>query len=1112
MRDPRSAPRPRPRVPLAARGAPPALATALAAALALAPAAPRAARAQPRPAPAPAAAPRPGLDSATLATFRWRNVGPAIMGGRVTDIEADPRDPKTFYVATAAGGIWKTINHGTTFTPLFQREAVVSMGDIAVAPSDPRVLYAGTGEEDTRNSISPGGGVYRSADGGQTWQYVGLRETQQIGRVVVHPRDPNTVYVAALGHAWGPNRERGVYKTVDGGRSWALVKFVSERAGFVDLAMDPTDPDVLWAASWERVRGPHFLRSGGPGSGLWRSGDAGRTWTEVRGGGFPAQAKGRIGLAIAPSDARVMYAMIEADTLPNPRRGPPERAPEGEPTIGYGGTVPNAKNQSGLYRSADGGRTWALMQRNESDARPFYYSQVRVDPKDPNRVYWMSSVFRWSEDGGKTVKRGAQGVHTDWHALWIDPADPSHLIHGNDGGVYVTWDRGGTYDFLNTMPLGQFYAVSFDLQVPYRVCGGLQDNGSWCGPSRTRMARGATNAEWFNVGGGDGFHTAQDPEDPNTIYAESQGGVLSRLDLATGVRTVLQRGRPRGRGAFEDSLVVAQGDTALPPADTTARRLARLRALQRADTSSRMRFNWQMPFFLSPHSPRVLYAAGNRVLRSTDRGERLVPISPDLSTRDSARIRTSLYATGGLTPDNTGAETHGTVTTLAESPVRPGILWAGTDDGNVWVTRDDGGAWENVTGRFPGLPPRTWVSRVEPSHHDSATVYVTFDGHRTDDFAPHVYVSADFGRTFRRIVDGLPADGGPHFVHVIREDPHDRDLLFLGTDVGAYVSTDRGARWRRFMADLPTVPVHDLKIHPRDRELIAGTHGRSIWIADIGPLEQLVDSVLARPVAFLQPKTAHQYAVAPEQHWAGHKLWQAQNPPYGVELVYRVAGGAAPAAGDSARLVVTRIGGDTVRVLRGPAGAGLHRVRWDLRGTPTPLGPAARRDSVLAERRRQARADSTRAALARAGGDTTEAGRALATLRSGSDSAKAALAERARRDTAFHRAVLARLQALPDSERAPLMREGAALLARAGGGAAATTPSLRPGEAAGDPDDEAPGRRRRQGAQVAPGEYLVTLTVGGQTLRRTVTVERLTPIVEGNPFGEADGEEEHEEP
>ncbi|MCH7717145.1 MAG: hypothetical protein IH876_13505 [Gemmatimonadetes bacterium] len=836
------------------------------------------------------------LDSATLAGFPWRSVGPANMSGRVTDIEGIGSPSKTFYVAAAAGGIWKTTNNGTTFRPLFTGERVISMGDLAIAPSDTNIIWAGTGEEDSRNSISPGGGIYKSTDGGMNWQLMGLEATQVIGRIVVHPSNPDIVYVAALGHIWDSNPERGLYKTTDGGETWELSKFVSDKAGFVDVAMHPTNPDILFASSWERVRGPYFLQSGGPGSALWRTTDAGATWTEVKGKGFPESTKGRIGIAIARSNPDVMYAVVEAEATEDDDR-------------------PN-----GLYRSDDGGESWTKM--NGSNSRPFYYSQVRVDPRDADRVYW--STLNFSSDGGRTVGSAAQGIHVDHHALWIDPNDPEHFVVGNDGGIGQTWDRGGNYQFINIMPIGQFYAVSYGMQVPYRVCGGLQDNGSWCGPSRRREGS-INNFMWSRVGGGDGFYTAQDPTDPDIIYVESQGGNMSRMNFATGERTTLQKPDWRRRyQVFQDSIIIARGDTTRPATPEMERRIADLTARASADSSANAhRWNWSTPFFLSPHDSKTFYAASNRVVKSTDRGEDLMVISPDLTTQDTMRIRISTTATGGITRDVTGAETHSTIVALAESPLRQGVLYAGTDDGNVWMSPNDGDDWENLTGRFPGVPAKTWVSRIEPSHHDPSTFYVTFDNHRVNDFTPYVFVTTDGGETFTSIANNLPT-GGPDFVHVIREDLVNPNLLFVGTDVGVYVSMNRGLTWQKFMTGLPTVPVHDLKIHPRDRELIAGTHGRSIWIVDIAPLQQMTDEIMIASAHLFEPKTAFQFDQSPLGGGSsGHQWFQASGGTYGGEIVYRVAAGSGPITNGGGRDRGGRRGGRGGRGgLRAGAGAG----------------------------------------------------------------------------------------------------------------------------------------------------------------------------------------------
>ena len=875
------------------------------------------------------------LDSVTLSALRWRAVGPANMGGRVTDVEGIPSPSKTFYVATAGGGIWKTTNAGTTFRSIFEHQRCVAMGDLAIAPSDTNTIYAGTGEQNSRNSISPGCGVFKSTDGGRTWAHLGLAETEHIGRIQVHPTDPNTVYMAVLGSAWKTSKARGVYKTTDGGKTWTVVKFISERAGFIDIQLDPSNPQVLWASSYERLRGPYFLQSGGAGSALWKSADAGATWTKVTGGGFPASNLGRIEIAIARTNPKIMYTMVEADTLPNAVKDPTKKA---------------QTKLSGLYRSEDGGATWT--RTNSDNVRPFYYSQVRVDPKNADRVYWSSTPVKVSDDGGRTPRDATVGIHVDHHAMWIDPNDPEHIVVGNDGGIAQSWDRGGSYDILNNINIGQFYAISYDMATPYNICGGLQDNGSWCGPSR-RVRGQITNENWVYISGGDGFVTANDPTDPNIVYSESQGGNIGRLNMATGERTALVKPSWRPRYMeVEDSIIVERGDTTRPETPAQRRRIAALRAQQLSDsTALDMRWNWNTPFFLSPHNPSVFYAAANRVVKSTRRGDDLMVISPDLTLRDTMKIRISTRTTGGITVDATGAETFGTIVSLIESPIRPGLLYAGTDDGNVWLTRNDGATWEKVpAARFAGLPAETYVSRIEASHHDTSTFYITFDNHRRGDFRSYVYATRDFGATFSSLAATLPT-GGPDFAHVIREDPENPSLLFLGTDVGAYVSMNRGQSWQKFMTGLPTVPVHDLQIHPRDHELMAGTHGRAIYVVDIAPLQQMTAAVIARKAHLFTPKVAMALGQSPDAAGTagggnGHKRFVANSAPSGAEIAYRIAE-AQP--GKRVQITITDAAGDTMRTLNGPGTVGVHRVMWDMRGkrpaTP-PLSPAERRDSI----------------------------------------------------------------------------------------------------------------------------------------------------------------------
>ena len=1054
-----------------------------------------------------------GVDSAMLAGMRWRSVGPAHFEGRIADITGIPFPSRTLFVAPSAGGVWKSSNGGVTFRPTFDTYPVMSMGSLAVAPSDTMQVWAGTGEQNSRNSIEPGAGVYKSTDGGITWRLMGLEKTQHIGRIVVHPRNPNIVYVAALGAAWATNPERGLYKTEDGGQTWKLAKFISDRAGFIDVALDPSNPDIVWASSWERIRGPYYLKSGGPGSALWKSTDAGATWTEVKGTGWPETQKGRINFSIFPGDSKIVYVMVEADSTPNTRTGQPPQ-----------------QLKNGLHRTKDGGASWEKM--NNANVRPFYYSQVRVHPRNPERVWFTSTPLLVSSDGGRTAREAGRNVHIDTHALWIDPGDPEHMAIGNDGGVYITWDGGGAWDFGEYFPIGQFYEVSYDYRVPYYICGGAQDNGSHCGPSRRKG--NIQNSYWFMVTGGDGFYTQQHPREPWIVWSESQGGNVQRTNLRTGEAQPLAKPGYRQRYLMlEDSIMMVRGDTMRPPARDVQRQLTDMRNRQVADSVEwTMRYNWNTPFLLSPHNPDVFYMGGSRVLKSTWRGNNLVPISPDLSKKQWGKIDTSMTKTGGITRDATGAETYGTVVALAESHVRPGWLMAGTDDGNVWVTQNDGQTWEQIPmSRFPGMATGDiYAGKFEPSHFDASTFYVTFDNHRNNDFTPYLYVTTNYGKSFRSIVNNLPKESPADYVRVIREDPFNPDLLFVGTSRAAYTSLDRGQTWRRFMSDMPNVPFYDLQIHPRDKELIAATHGRSFWIVDINPLEQMAGAAGARVMAgaayLFAPRVAYDYGEGPNRgesfYGIGHKTFQSPSPPHGAEISYRVGAGAAPAAGGGggpqASILIADATGDTVATMNGPATPGLHKVYWNFRGRATPvrvaLGPSQLRDSTNVARRITAIFDSV--------------GRAGTVPQASLDRMKAAL-------------------------MAGTIAVGGRGGGGGGGGRGAPTPGVwvdRPGEgdivggraggAAAGPLDEFPGGAealaillRPRGApaftgrgggagEIAqrlsaftggggggrgggggggfgggaaplapPGDYLVTLTVGGQTYRQKLRVERM---------------------
>ena len=911
------------------------------------------------------------LDTSVVAGFRWRNVGPSNFMGRLSDVQGIPSPSKTIYVATAAGGVWKSGNNGVSWRPLFDDKEISSAGMLAIAPSDTNIIYLGTGEPNSRNTIEPGAGVYKSTNGGSTWTFMGLRETQHIGRVVVDPRNANVVYVAALGPAWKAGGDRGLYKSMDGGATWKMIKAgANPKTGAIDVALDPSNPDVVYASFWERYRTPYSLNSGGVGSGLFKSTDGGATWTEIKGNGYPEGPKGRIGLAISRSNPQVVYALTEAAS----------KAPG--PVV-----FSRTPAANGLYRSTDAGATWTQM--NNYNTRPFYYSQVRVDPKNPDRVYFSSTELMASNDGGKTLISAAQSVHVDDHGIWIDPNDPERWFLANDGGIAITFDKGGNFWYPMNLPIGQFYDVSFDYAIPYNICSGAQDNGAWCGPSRRRNPGSpVNNAQWLTISGGDGFYTAQDPTDPNMVWGESQNAGIQQTNLVTGERGRVNKPTWNERyREWEDSIAIVRGDPLRPMTADVRTRIDALRAQQKKDSADlQIRYNWESPYFLSPHNPQTFYLGGSRVLKSTKRGEDLYPISPDLSVKSDpaqerarlARLDTVEKYTGGITLDLTGAEAYGTVVALQESPIKPGFLLAGTDNGNVWLTHNDGATWDNLTPKFAtlGVPNDAYVVRLEPSHFDTLTFYVAFENHRWNDFAPYLFVTNDGGRTFRSIVNNLPKSSPADYLHVIREDPHNRDLLFVGSSRTVYASVDRGKTWSKFASNFPTVPVFDLQIHPRDHEMIAATHGRSLWIVDIAALEQMTPRVFSEGTHLFQPKTAFQWGEGPQPGLPGNGYGQAVMT-YSQSAVRR-----------GLRLP-SRLGG-IVEGVRGSSSAVTRRaIRWRTsqapaswvcitccgtssrvpRRKPHPLShsPSQRRDSILL----RVRAPQVLDSLTKAGYDTT---------------------------------------------------------------------------------------------------------------------------------------------
>ena len=797
--------------------------------------------------------------------LHFRGIGPATPSGRVDDLAVLESNPAVFYVAGATSGVWKTENMGTTFTPVFDHEGSASVGDIAIAPTDPNLLWVGTGENNNRQSSSWGDGVYKTTDGGRTWKNMGLTDSKQIARIIVDPVDFDIVYVAALGDLWGAGGERGVYKTSDGGLTWQRVLHVDDDTGATELVMDPQNNKVLYAATYQRRRQPWGMNGGGPGSAIWKSTDAGANWTKLE-NGIPAGPKGRIGMDIYRANPNVLYAKIEHAT------------------------------ESGTYRSDDAGASWRKL--SNENPRPMYFSQIRIDPHTDSRIYSLGVSLNVSDDAGKTWRNdGATNIHVDHHAMWINPANPDHIVLGSDGGVAISHDRSRTWVYMTNLPFSQPYKVSFDMQTPYHVCTGLQDNNTWCGPSAVRTNSGIINDDWYVINGGDGFQPLMDPSNPRIVYGESQNGRMSRIDRVTNERTTI---RP-----------------------------------EPLEGESSDRWNWDTPMMLSPHDPATIYVAAQRLYRSTDRGHTWQAISPDLTSNAN---RAELAIMGVKDPEvriarNDGVTDWSTLVTVAESPVRAGVLWTGSDDGVVSVSPEGGKQWTNVTDNVPGVPARTYVSKIAPSRFEARTAYVAFDGHRGGDYGTHVFVTTDMGNSFRSIAGNLPKG---EVVRTITEDLKNPDVLYLGTETGLWVSLDRGKQWHRVKANLPTVPIYDIALHPRDNDMILGTHGRGIWILDdLAPIQQYAKSEGAAAFAF-EPSPAVAFNPANDQMkgFEGDRRFLGPNPVPGATLTYRLRSDAKDVKWtirDRSNTVVREIAGDATRAANKP---GLNSVAWDLRVEP----------------------------------------------------------------------------------------------------------------------------------------------------------------------------------
>ncbi len=894
----------------------------------------------------------------------WRHLGPVNMIGRITDFEAAKGEPGKWFVASAGGGLFKTENAGITWTALFQNEGSSSLGDVAVAPSNSDIVWVGTGEENARNSVSFGDGVYKSTDGGKTFAKMGLEKSFQIGHIAIHPKDPNIVYVAALGRLWGPSEERGVYRTRDGGKTWTKILYADERTGCIDVRIEPSNADIVYAVMYERMRDEFDTNDPatrfGPKSGIYRSTDAGESWKRMS-KGLPSCNWGRCSLEPFAGKKGTLFALIETERSGWARgdsingRGPSPRAymgvameddPKGarleeivngqpaekagfkkgdivtaigatsiktiedlgdsiddhkngdkvkvavlrkdkkiELDLRFGppppsGRIPNAGRlggqngniqsrqgelgyeTGGIYHSDDFGVTWKRL--NSLIPRPFYFCSFTIDPNDEQTIYVCGIQLWKSTDGGNRFRQCNSGIHVDFHDIWVNPMDSEHVVASSDGGVNVSYDGTRTWEVLDNFCCAQFYHVGLDNSLPYNVYGGLQDNGTWGGPSRTRYSNGLTKEDWIKIYSGDGFGAAVDPENPNIVFATSQNGNVGRVNLETGAQQRVSRPRV-----------------------------------------SSLKFNWDTPFFISPHNNKMFYFAGNFVFRSLDRGTNSETISEKISLTS-----------------------RGSATAVAESPRVAGILYVGTDDGGLWVTRDAGKKWDRIDTNLPEMPGPRYVSSIAPSRHSTGRVFVTLDGHRSDDNTTYVFASSNYGKTWKLITTGLPKDSP---AHVVVEDPKNNRLLFVGTEFGCHVSLDRGKSWLKLSGNFPTVAVRDLEIQDRDADLVAATHGRGFWVLDIEPLRQLTRSVARKGSHLFAPKPSYLWRTI-GRYQSGHKMWSAPKAPAGSAIYLSLDKKPEKAP----EIVIKDLAGEVLATLKGKAVAGVQHIQWNARSTAAP--------------------------------------------------------------------------------------------------------------------------------------------------------------------------------
>lgn len=809
-----------------------------------------------------------GVDPELLEDMSFRNIGPAGMSGRVTTIDVDP-NTGTMYVGSASGGLWKTENNGQVWTPIFEHESTSSIGAVAVDPTNPDVIWVGTGEGNPRNSQSSGDGVYKSIDGGETWVQLGLQDTKNIHRLIIDPRNPNTVYIGAIGVAWGDTEDRGVYKTTDGGKTWEKILYLNNRTGVADMVMDPQNPNKLIVAMWEYRRWPYKFESGGEGSGIYVTYDGGENWTErTEEDGLPKGNLGRCGLAISASNPEIVYSLVESS------------------------------EKNALYRSNDGGRNWfKVSDGDDIGNRPFYYSDIYVDPQRPERLYSLWSVLTRSDDGGRTWKTVGpySFIHPDHHAFWMDPQNPDHVIDGNDGGLNISYDGGITWRFIDNLPLAQFYHIRVDNEFPYRIYGGMQDNGSWVGPGYTLREGGIRNDEWEELFFGDGFDAMPHPSDPNIVYAMSQEGYVARIDLATGYSKLIRPVHPEGE---------------------------------------ELRFNWNAAIAQDLQQDETIYFGSQYVHKSTDMGDTWTIISPDLTTNDTAHQKAD--QSGGLTFDVTGAENYTTILAITPSAVNDQILWVSTDDGRLHITRDGGQNWTSIEKNLKGMPTGAWIPQVVAHSRNEGEALVVVNDYRRNNWEPYVYWTTDYGKSFKRIVGAEDVSG---YVMSVLRDPVEDRLMFCGTENGLFVSFDAGQNWQKWGEDLPTVPVADMAIQEREGDLILGTFGRSAWVLDdIRPLRALAaegNEILSSPLtAFDAPTGIEAFTrQARGMRFGGSAVYSGENRTTNARFSYWLNVDTADenfSKNERISWDITNAGGDTIRHMERKYENGLNRVQWDM--------------------------------------------------------------------------------------------------------------------------------------------------------------------------------------